>query len=309
MNISHPCSFHSQHDLPNLPSLKKLASYSRVKAYLSNFGQRFGARVVNPLKLEDLEEYLDQREEQGASPATIDMELSIAKTMVTKAFDNEKVDGKALKPFRRVKRRLKKGNNARGKTLDFTEYLRLLEVAPPHLKALVITAFNTGMRSGELMNLQWSHIDQDKWFIRLPADITNEERAKTIPINHHVKEILDALPRHLHHDFVFTYEGHPTTQNFRKSLRTACKAAEIPFGSDEPHGFVFHDIRSTVKTNMLRAGLDKAMREVILGHSLKGMDAYYLKPTDEDLTEAMNRYTVWLDEQLANTRQREALES
>jgi hypothetical protein len=50
---------------------------------------------------------------------------------------------------------------------------------------------------------------------------------------------------------------------------------------------------------MLRAGLDKAMRDVILGHSLKAMDAYYPKPTDGDLTEAMNRYTVWLDEQLA----------
>ena len=59
---------------------------------------------------------------------------------------------------------------------------------------------------------------------------------------------------------------------------------------------------------MLRAGLDKAMRDVILGHSVKGMDGYYLKPIDEDLTEPMNQYTVWLDEQVANTRQRESLE-
>jgi len=57
---------------------------------------------------------------------------------------------------------------------------------------------------------------------------------------------------------------------------------------------------------MLRAGLDKAMRDVILGHSLKGMDAYYLKPTDEDLIEAMERYTMWLDEQFAGARQRKA---
>ncbi|MFX0201790.1 MAG: tyrosine-type recombinase/integrase [Candidatus Hodarchaeota archaeon] len=95
-------------------------------------------------------------------------------------------------------------------------------------------------------------------------------------INHHVKEVLDALPRHLHYDFVFTYNDLPIIQNFRKSLRSACKDAGITFGRDESGGFVFHDIRSTVKTNMLRAGLDKAMRDVILGHSLKGMDAYYL---------------------------------
>jgi hypothetical protein len=29
---------------------------------------------------------------------------------------------------------------------------------------------------------------------------------------------------------------------------------------------------------MLRAGVDKALRHTILGHSLKGMDMYYLKP-------------------------------
>ena len=60
---------------------------------------------------------------------------------------------------------------------------------------------------------------------------------------------------------------------------------------------------------MLRAGLDKAMRDVILGHSLKGMDAYYLKPTDQDLTEAMVRYTVWLDEEIASTRQGKTVQS
>jgi hypothetical protein len=60
---------------------------------------------------------------------------------------------------------------------------------------------------------------------------------------------------------------------------------------------------------MLRAGLDKAMRDVILGHSLKCMDAYYLKPTEKDLTEAMDRYTVWLDEEIAGTRQGKTVQS
>jgi len=50
---------------------------------------------------------------------------------------------------------------------------------------------------------------------------------------------------------------------------------------------------------MLRAGVDKALRDLILGHSLKGMDTYYLKPTDEDLGNAMARYTAWIERQLA----------
>ena len=50
-------------------------------------------------------------------------------------------------------------------------------------------------------------------------------------------------------------------------------------------------------------------RDVILGHSLKGMDAHYLKPTDEDLTEATERYTLWLDEELSDIREKGAFES
>ena len=49
---------------------------------------------------------------------------------------------------------------------------------------------------------------------------------------------------------------------------------------------------------MAVAGIDKVYRDAILGHSLKGMDAYYIVPTDESLTEAMLKYTVWLDEQI-----------
>jgi len=37
---------------------------------------------------------------------------------------------------------------------------------------------------------------------------------------------------------------------------------------------------------------------MIVGHSLKGMDVYYLAPTEDSLREAMNKYTQWLDKQL-----------
>ena len=42
---------------------------------------------------------------------------------------------------------------------------------------------------------------------------------------------------------------------------------------------------------------DKVHRDTILGHSLQGMDAYYIVPTDESLTKAMDKYTAWLDDQ------------
>ena len=69
------------------------------------------------------------------------------------------------------------------------------------------------------------------------------------------------------------------------------------------NGITFHDIRRTVKTNMLNAGVDKVHRDVILGHSLKGMAIYYISPDEDTLKEAIRKYSHWLDRQFANVDQ------
>jgi integrase len=283
-----------------LKSVQKLASFKRVKGALANFNRVFGDRVVSSIRPVDLEDYQYQREEEGKAPATIDMEICIAKTMVTKAFDNDLVDGRTVKAFRGVKRRLKKAANARKRTLSVQEYLQICRVAPPHLKAIITMAYNTGMRLGEIRNLEWGHIDRGNGLIRLPAELTKESKPKIIPLNHHVKKVLAELPRAIHHDFVFTYMNKPITGEggVKKSFKTACNKAGVSFGRDLEGGIIFHDIRRTVKTNMLNAGVDKIHRDIILGHSLHGMDVHYMAPSKDDLHRAMARYTDWLDGQL-----------
>jgi len=283
----------------DLNPVKKLASFERVKGALGNFNKVFGDRIVSSLNPLDLEDYQDKREADGRAPATIDMEISLVKTMATKAFDNDLVDGRTVKAFRTVKRKLKKAANARRRTLSIDEYLKLVEVAPPHLKAFLIVAFNTGMRMGELRALKWSHIDREKGVIRLTANLTKEARAKIVPMNHYVKRVLAGIIRTLRNDFVFTYLNEPikTAGGLKNSFITACSKAGIPHGQNVPNGITFHDIRRTVKTNMLNAGVDKVHRDIILGHSLHGMDVHYMSPSEDDLHRAMARYTEWLDSQ------------
>ena len=286
----------------NLNPVKKLASCERIKIALANFNKILGERIVSSLKPLDLEDYQEKREGEGRAPATIDMEICLVKTMITKAFDNDLVDGRTVKAFRTVKKKLKKAANARKQTVSIAEYLKLVEVAAPHLQGIITVAFNTGMRTGELRALRWPHIDREKWVIRLPGELTKEARAKTIPLNHHVRKVLAELPRTIHHDFVFTYQNEPIKSpgGLHKSFLTACAKAAIPHGHNEPNGITFHDIRRTVKTNMLNAGVDKVHRDIILGHSLTGMDVHYMAPSEDDLHRAMTKYTEWLDGQFAS---------
>jgi integrase len=189
----------------NLNSVKKLASFGRYQSCIANFNSVFGDYQVGSIKPIDIEDYQDSREAQGAAPATIDVELTIVGGMVRKAWDNDLISDRPVKAFRKVKNRLKIGSNARTRILTISEYSSLKKEASEHVKSLLIAGFNTGMRKGELLNLKWSHIDRKNSMIRLPAEMTKEKKPKNIPINHHVRKLLDGLPRALHHDYVFTY--------------------------------------------------------------------------------------------------------
>jgi integrase len=151
----------------NLESVKILGSFRRITAALNNFNDVFGSTLTRDIKPEDLENYQVRRERQKASYATIDMEISIAGTIVNKAFDNDKVDGRVLKSFRSVKRKLKPGSNARSRIVDVFEYLKIVAVAPQHLKKIIIIAYNTGMRMGEILELKWPYFDRDKGFFTI----------------------------------------------------------------------------------------------------------------------------------------------
>ena len=146
--------------------------------------------------------------------------------------------------------------------------------APVHLRPIIITAFHTGMRKGEILNLKWQNIDRKAGFIRLPAEMVKEKKAKSIPINHHVQEVFDKIPRSLKSDYVFLWRGKRIKSDIRRSLLKASQEAGLTYGQNVLNGWRLHDIRGTVKTFMLRAGVDPAIRSILLGHSLKGMDIF-----------------------------------
>jgi integrase len=287
-----------------LESVKRVKAYDRVQISLKNFNREFGCVMVGSIKQVDVEEYQAKRVKAGRAFATVDMEVSTVNTMVTKAFDNDMVDGRALKAFRKVKRLLKAGDNARDRVISVEEYVRLVGVAHFRLRNFIVIAYNTGMRSGEIRTLRWSYVDQKNGFIRLPADVTKEGKKKSIPINHNVRRVLKSIPRSLSHEYLFDFKGRPVLQRNAniKSFENACKKAGIPYGRKTADGVTIHDLRRSVKTHMLEAGLDKAHRDMILGHSLHGMDVHYLVPTEESLRNAMDRYTEWLDGEVSKVR-------
>ena len=289
-----------------LESVKALASNARVKVALNNFNKVFGDRIAGTVERSEIENFFQKRvSADKIAASTASVEVGIVKGMVSKAFDDNKVDGRVIKAFRKVKPMARRGSYARKRTVGIAEYLGIIKEAPAYLRGLVILALNTGLRPGDVRRLRWSHIERKTGFIRLPADVTKERASKDIPLNHHAETVLDSTVRHLNHDFVFSYAGQPIRgpKGAQWSLMQACKKAGVSYGRKESGGLTMHDFRRTVKTNMARAGVGEVFRNVILGHSLQGMDKHYISLTDDDLKQAMATYTAWLDAEIAKVNQ------
>lgn len=209
-----------------------------------------------------------------------------------------------IRAFDSIGRKLVGGSNARDRLVSIEEYLKLCEAGPKHLEGMMVVALNTGLRPGEITGLKWSYIDRDAMMIRLPSEVIKEGKktgkGKNVPINHNVMAILDSQVRALHHDYIFSYQNKPLrgSRGANKAFMLACKRAKIPYGRSQESGLTFHDFRRLAKTYMAQAGIDKSFRDTILGHSLKGMERHYIKPTVEMLTDAMGKYTRWLDGQV-----------
>jgi integrase len=258
-----------------------------------------GDRIVSTIKPTDITRYQTTRKGQGIAKTTIDGELTHIKTVVTKAFDDDLVGGRTLKAFKKWKKLAKPEQRTRDRTLTLDEYLALVTGCPvDHLRNVLVIAMHTGMRPGEIKGLLWDHVDLEGGFIRLPAAIVKEDRDKVVPINHHVDALLRSLPSRFVGGPVLTYAGRSIGKH-RASLKTACQKVGILYGKNVKNGFILHDLRRTFKTNMVTAGVDGVYRDTIVGHSLGGMDKHYIKPTEEDLTRAMAKYTDWFDNEIA----------
>ena len=221
-----------------LASVKRLASFKRLGYSLANTIGALGDRPCHSLKPVDIENYQAARITAGLKAVTVDYEVTTLKIVIKKAFDNDLIGGDVFKAFRGIKKISTRAERSRDRIITIDEYVGIIGKAARHTRDMLIVMYNTGMRPSEVRGLKWSYIDRKTGFIRLPAEETKERAPKAVPINHHVRKVLDTQPRHIDHDFVFTFRGNrsPGTRGLLMPSKQlaggpACHAAKKPAGS------------------------------------------------------------------------------
>src|SRR3972149_4408879 len=137
----------------------------------------------------------------------------------------------------------------------------------PHLRPIVITALNTGMRKEEILSLEWErHIDLRHGFILL--DITKNGERREIPINQTLRGTLQGIVRRIDSPYVFIDGEGRRFKNIKRSFHSACKKAGIK-------DFRFHDLRHCFASHLIMAGVDITTIKELLGHKTLTMTLRY----------------------------------
>jgi integrase len=278
-------------------SVKFLASYEIIKMKLNEFNKHFGSMIIADIKPVDLKNYQIKRQKEGLAPGTVDQDIGKVKTMVYMAFDNDLVGGNTLRAFKKTKKTLKKGSDVRDRILSPDEFDSLMKHAKGHTKNVIATAYYTGMRRGEILNLTWDKVDLKQRLIRLEPGDTKDREARDVPICNELFEILRSMPNRIQQagepNIVFQFRHKPVF-DIRRGLSRACKAAGIKYGRNVKDGFVFHDLRHTFNTNMRKAGVAESVIMKITGHSTREMFDRYDTVDGEDTRKAVVKFSDYL---------------
>jgi len=278
-----------------LEKVKALAYFPTLKINLASFNEEFGTHTIPEIKPADLENYQAKKKAHGYSDNYVDHQIGAAKVVVNKAFDNDMVSGETVKVFKRVKKLLKRNANARDRVLTIEELKSILDNAAPHIRAVVSTGFYSGMRRGEILGLTWDRVNLEERVIKLEAQDTKDREPRTIPISQELFQILKSVPRALHDNHVFLYQGKPV-QSIKTGLIRACRDAKIDYGRFAKGGFIFHDLRHCFNTNMRRAGVAESVIMSITGHSTRTMFDRYNTIDAEDAQNAISQLGRYLGE-------------
>lgn len=243
---------------------------SAIRVFLTKYPNR-------PLSQLNPHEILDAT--QDDNPSTYNRTISIIQTALNLA--NERG---YTKPIKLIKR---KPNTLKLRFLTHDEWSRLHKELPPHLKLLATFAVNTGLRQANVLNLQWSQIDQSNQLAWIASTDTKNKKPLGVPLNKNALEVLKEC-HGKHQTHVFTYRGQPIS-SIKKSWNNALVRANIDVVKRiDKEGkeyltseFRWHDLRHTWASWHIQNGTPLAALKELGGWSSMDMVLRYahLSPT------------------------------
>lgn len=266
-----------------------------------------GFRAID-ITTDRIREFSSKRQATGAPNSTVNRSLALLRRMFSLAQQDKKLRDVPFVPMLTEPA-------ARKGFLDYGDFQKLRQALPEHLRPVVTLGFYTGMRLGEIKNLQWSNVNLIDNEIILDPGTTKNDESRTIPLDGELPEMLRILrQKNPPSEFVFTRNG-KVLVSFRKAWMRACIA--IGLGRMEPKtdasgepildknknpkqkyvGRIFHDLRRCGVRNLVRAGVPEVVAMQISGHKTRAIFDRYNIVSKRDVKDAGRKLNDYLNSQ------------
>jgi len=275
----------------------------KVETYVKNLSGFFGEVRVPEITTDKIQQFIEKRKQEGLENSSINREISALKRMFTLGTRARKVSQIPYVPM------LKESNTRKG-FFEHSEFLALKNALPSYLKPMVVFAYHTGWREGEILGVKWNQVDLNERTVRLEPGETKSGDARTVFMNDELLQELKIL--HSKRDpgcpFVFHREGEGI-KRFTKAWKTACIHAGLSEPLKDTEGNIvmtekgktveiptkiFHDFRRTAVRNMVRSGIPERVAMAISGHKTRSVFERYNIVSERDLKEASKRQESYI---------------
>lgn len=225
---------------------KAKSSHKRDKSLADHLKKSFKDQYLLDITPSMVSDYKIKRRAEGASPRTINYELTLMSHAFNIAIKEwEWVDDN---PIKRVQK--ERVNNLIERWLTLNEEKNLLQASPKWLREIIVFAIHTGLRRSEILDLKWSQVDM----VRRTVTILEQKNGgvDTLPLNATAIRVLserhnlDMVPG----DNVFSSKNGTRIidRNLFRAFESATERAKV-------RNFRFHDLRHTFATRLVQAGV------------------------------------------------------
>jgi integrase len=258
---------------------------------LAQVERLLGGVLLSDLTEERIKSYIRQRQGDGASGRTINMELGELSRAMGQTW-------RILWP--RVRKLEERKDVGRALSPEQQESLLagLEDRHTPHLQTLIPLLLLTGMRSGEAFSLTWAQVDLMDKTITVGRAKTSNGTGRTIPINDDLARILVA-----HRQWFIDRFGQPQPDRYLfpwgKPLPSdpTRHVTDISWGWDQLRKNTgvscrLHDLRHTFATRLAENGVSESTMLALMGHMSRAMLERYSHIRMAAKREAIARVTL-----------------
>lgn len=267
-------------------AVRRLSSLKTVKAHMPRLRKTFGhlkpTRVTRPALMRAVQQW----QNGGLMPATINKHLGTLRRAYTLAVENKKIGRGAVPSFPTLEE-----NNARQTYVGVADMERIIqEMLDDGLRDFVDWLYGSSQRWGEVAAMTWDMFNHETWELRIPGKLTKARQARVLPVLavEHLRPILERrlVARRLDCASIFHRNGKKITA-FVKSWRSAC--ARAGFIGKREGGITPHDLRHIAATDLLEAGVPETIIMQIGGWETASMFRRYAIKRKEMIVDGLNR--------------------